>query len=172
MEEKGQIIRAGYVDLYKALRNNRSLVNNILERAKYEHEAERSSMGILEAEDMVNQLTLLKDLIQEQPEPGDSNILDILEDMIRKERMKENSWNDLFTGLQLALTEYLHDIFKDNYVHADEIYKKAVARMYEASRVGKKEAAAKAAGTKVSYDEIEKKIQQHVKQLKAVSITY
>lgn len=172
VEEKGQIIRAGYVDLYKALRNNRSLVNNILERAKYEHEAERSSMGILEAEDMVNQLTLLKDLIQEQPEPGDSNILDILEDMIRKERMKENSWNDLFTGLQLALTEYLHDIFKDNYVHADEIYKKAVARMYEASRVGKKEAAAKAAGTKVSYDEIEKKIQQHVKQLKAVSITY
>ena len=53
-------------------------MNNILERAKYEHEAERSSMGILEAEDMVNQLTLLKDLIQEQPEPGDSNILDIL----------------------------------------------------------------------------------------------
>ena len=172
VEENGRLIRAGYVDLYKALRHNRNLVDNILDRAAYDHETERNGMGVLEADDMVKELWLLKDLIQEEPEPGDSNVLDIFDEMIRKERMKENSWNDLFTGLQLTLTEYLHDIFKDNYVHADEIYKEAVTRMYACSKVGKKEAAAKAEGKKASLDEIEKKIQLHMKRIKAVSITY
>ena len=172
VEENGRLIRAGYVDLYKALRHNRNLVDNILDRAAYDHETERNGMGVLEADDMVKELWLLKDLIQEEPEPGDSNVLDIFDEMIRKERMKENSWNDLFTGLQLTLTEYLHDIFKDNYVHADEIYKEAVTRMYASSKAGKKEAAAKAEGKKASLDEIEKKIQLHMKRIKAVSITY
>lgn len=164
--EKGLLIRSGYVDLYKALRNNRSLVDNILERAEADHIAERDSLGVIKPEDMVNELSLLKDLIQETPESGDSNILDILDGMIRDERMKEKSWDELFEGIQLTLTEYLHNLFEGNYIFADEIYKEALDRMYKASKTGKKEAAG------IELDPIDKKIQLHMKRLKEISITY
>ena len=172
VKDKGHIIRTGYVDLFMALRNNRNLVDNILKRAKAEQQLERRNMGILEAEDRVNERKLLKDLIQEVPEAGDSNILDIFDGMLRSEYMKENAWDDLFEGLRLALTEYLHEIYKDNYIHANDIYKEAIERMYKASMVGKKEAEAEAQGVKASLDEIEEKIRFHMQKLYDANITY
>lgn len=166
VREKGLLIRSGYVDLYKALRNNRLLVDNILERAEDDNEKERNSMGMLRPDDMINELSLLKDLIQEIPESDDSNILDILESMIRDERMKERSWDHLFEGIQLTLTEYLQNLFPDKYTAADDIYKEALDRMYKASNTGKKEASGAA------LDPIEKKIRMHMNRLKEISITY
>ena len=172
VKEKGKVIRNGYVDLFKSLRNNRNLVDNILERAKYAHEIERSGLGSVEEGDAVNELVLLRDLIQETAEYGDSNIIDIFEVMLRKEHMDESSWNELFTGLQMTLTEYLKDLYGENYIRANEIYKNAIVRMFSASSIGKKEAEAKQIGEKAVFDDYEKKVIHHIKKLKETSISY
>lgn len=172
VKDKGHIICTGYVDLYKSLRNNRNLVENIIKRAKDKHEKERVNKGAIETEDRVNKCELLRDLIQEIPEEGDSNILDIFDDMLRYEFMTEDAWDELFEGLRLALTEYLHALYPKNYVQANEIYKEAIEKMYKASRVGKKEEAAKAEGREAALDEVEQKIRFHVQKLQAVNITY
>ena len=172
VKEKGYLIRTGYVDLYRSLINNRNLVDSIIKRAQDAHKTESRTMGVMESSDRVNKLKLLKDLIQEIPEDGDSNILDIFDEMLRNEFMREPAWDNLFEGLRLALTEYLHDIYPKNYIHANEIYKDAIDRMYKASKCGKKEEASKAEGKEASLDDIEKRIRYHMQQLQAVNITY
>ena len=172
VKDQGMAIGNGYADLYYALKNNKFLVKNILDRAAQDRRETSKTLNILMEEDMVNALPLLRDLIQEVKEEDDANILDILDSMLRREYMEESAWNKLFKGLELTLTEYLSSLFEKNPKRSNAIYAEAIERLYASSACGRKEAEAQEQGILPDnyLDPVERKIRSHINILRQVRI--
>lgn len=172
VKDQNMVIGNGYADLYYALKNNKFIVKNILDRAERERKDTAKTLNILLEEDMVNALPLLRDLIQEDREEDDINVLDLFDSMLRREYMEEFAWNRLFKGLELTLTEYLSKLFENNPARSNAIYSEAIERLYANSSCGRKEAEAlKQNILPDNYlDPVERRIRSHVEILRNVRI--
>lgn len=174
--EKGMVIGSGYSDLYKALKNNRRLVNNILDRARMARREEAKTLTIMDPEKLVANLSLLKDLIQEVREDGDSNLLDIMYEMRSREYVDRETWINIFDGLELTLKEYLRDLFGSNLTLVNAVFQQTLDHLYAASETGQRYSSAVQGGADPGSADsgrtIDKEILEHVQELKNVRIFY
>lgn len=169
--EKGQVIGTGYSNLFKSLRQNRHLVDSILERALEKCDGERDTLLMTDAPDMVRQLSLLTDLIQFDPEPDDSNLLDILFEMRVSEYMGRDLWTTIFDGLESVLKEYFRRIYGSNLELINSVYQETIDQLYLNSETGKRYQQFNA-GQTAALAPIDKEIHEHIMELKAVRILF
>lgn len=124
-----------------------------------------------DAPDMVRQLSLLTDLIQFNPEPDDSNLLDILVEMRVNEYMGRDQWTTIFDGLESVLKEYFRHIYGSNLELINDVYQETIDQLYLNSETGKRHQQFDA-GQTATLDPIDKEIREHIMELKAVRILF
>ena len=130
-----RLIDNTYVDLYDALKYNRSIKTNILSSAKARIEMARQRM---DPENMMADAlasTLVEDMAQSIGDDlEDQNIFDIFSNMYY--RMEQTDWESLFDALSQVLEEYFKKIFGEDRGSVNETYQRAIIKIAVNSQYG------------------------------------
>ncbi len=135
----GKRIGNGFNDLFDSILYNGGIKHDVLRDA---HEETRIMKGYLHTEELFDEIldnTFIQDLIENEVDPSqkkDYNIFDIFLEMYPY--MPQESWEELFKGLQLTLWEFCETLFDKSEVHVNKAMAQILDAIYNNCSVGKK----------------------------------